>query len=96
MTKSEQNQFQENFTMHYINTGTSFGRVADPYLAKALKALRPDVKIPDRKTMAGILLDSNYVKVKAAVDAWLSMQSSILTLQSDGWSNVSSNSVVNY
>ena len=54
--------------MHFYNTGTSFQRVDDPFLLRAIQIARPGAKLPTRKQLAddsrGGLLEECYGKVK--------------------------------
>jgi hypothetical protein len=82
--------------MHYYATGTSFVRIECPYLKKAIKILRPTAVIPKRNKIGGELLDTCFNTATNNVNTWMKSATSILTLQTDGWTNVTSDSVVNY
>ena len=90
-------KFAKALAMHYCCTGTSFQRIGDNRLLIALRLLHPDVKVPTRQRMAGNLLESCYLDVKANVQAALSsMNTDHCCLVTDGWSNVRLDPIVNY
>ena len=45
---SNQKKFNQYMAMHFYCTGTSFRRIEDPYLLRAVQLLRPGVKLPTR------------------------------------------------
>ena len=94
LTDSEQKRFDENIAMFFIMTGTPFQRVEDPSFAKALKILRPDVKVPSRKRLSGPLLNSSFTSVQKKVDGVLDAATMCIT--TDGWSNIKNEPIVNY
>ncbi len=87
-------KFQELMAMHYFVTGTSFQRIEEENLSKAIALIRPDVVLPDRKKVAGPLLDKCYKQLKNVVDKYLANQCVCLT--TDGWTNILNNPIVNY
>jgi hypothetical protein len=90
-------RFQELISLHYHLTGTSFLRVEDPTLAAAISLLRPDQNLlPDRKQVAGRLLDKNFDKVKTMCQSFLKDKTLYFCLTTDGWSNVCNDPIVNY
>ena len=96
MNATEQAAFQDEFAMHYFITATSFYRMKYIHLLRALKELRPGVKLPVRKGgMSEKHLTKAYKNVKSKVDNWLKRyQFGCLT--SDGWSNIKNESVIKY
>ena len=57
MNASTKERFEQAIAMHYYTTGTSFKRIEEPNLAVAIKILRPDAVRPNRKKLAGPLLE---------------------------------------
>jgi hypothetical protein len=94
MSPAEKKQFQIHMELHYYATGTSFCRIEDVRLASAIKILRPDDVLPNRKTLSTTLLDQWYDEVKSKVDAL--MKNSTAYLITDGWTNVKNDPVVTY
>ena len=95
ISKSLQDKVDNAMAMHYYITGSSFARIEEPHLLMAFQALRPDVKLPTRKKLAGPLLDRMYSRLKYYVDLELDSASSVC-LTTDGWTNVENEPVVNY
>lgn len=88
--------FRRYLAMHYYVTGTAFERVECPYLAKAISIINSTVQIPSRTDLSGSLLDSCYTDVKEKVDSWIKLPRTIVSLTTDGWSNVLQDGIVNY
>jgi hypothetical protein len=64
-------------------------RVEDETLAKAMGLLRPDKNLlPERKLLAGRLLDKNFNQVKELCQSYLSDKTLYFCMTTDGWSNV--------
>jgi hypothetical protein len=82
MSAAEKKQFQRNMALHYYATGTSFSRIEDVHMASAIKMLRPDDIIPNRKKLATTLLDQCYEEVKSKVS--VRMKNSTACLITDG------------
>jgi hypothetical protein len=90
-------KFQELIALHYYLTGTSFQRIEDPNLAKAIQLLRPDADLlPTRRMLAERLLDKNYDKIKSMSTSCLSDKANCFCLATDGWSNVRNEPIINY
>ena len=96
MTNRTQDMFEEAIALHYYVTGTSFQRVEEKNLARAVHMLRPDVVLPDRHKLAGPLLDKCYSKLQQKQDSYLNAPSSCVCLITDGWSNIRNEPIVNY
>ena len=77
-------------------TGTAFERIECPYLSKAINCINPTVKLPNRSQIGDNLLSECFSDVKKTADQWLSTSNTIVTLTTDGWSNVLRNGIVNY
>ena len=97
---SDQKKFNQYMAMHFYCTGTSFSRIEDPYLLRAVQLLRPGVKLPNRMQLAndssGGLLECCYQKVKAEVNKLLSASNQYICITSDAWSSVLQEPIVNY
>jgi len=98
LSKTQKDLIKECIAMHYYVTGTSFVRIEEANLLKAFQLCRPDVELPDRKQLAGPLLEKCYEKVRKETDYQLrSMKASMFCLTStDGWSNVKNEPIINY
>ncbi|XP_028413639.1 uncharacterized protein LOC114536488 [Dendronephthya gigantea] len=87
--------------MYFYCTGSSFQRVEDPFLFRAIQLARPGAKLPTLKQVAddsrGGLLDECYQRVKEEVNkVQLSADDLFVCITSDAWSNISNDPVVNY
>ena len=86
--------------MYFYCTGTSFQRVEDPCLLRAIQLACPGAQLPTCKQLAddgaGGLLDECYQQVNEEVNKVLSTDGQFVCLTSDAWSNVANNPVVNY
>jgi Protein of unknown function (DUF 659) len=94
LTKEQLKAFQKDMALHYFVSGTSFQRIEEANLAKALARLRPGLILPSRKQLAGPLLDECYLDVKNRVTSI--MNNAVSCIISDGWSNIAMESVINY
>jgi hypothetical protein len=65
-------------------------------MLKVFQICRPDVYLPDGRQLAGVLLDSCFVKVNTSVDRYLASSSNLFYLTSDAWSNVKNKPIINY
>ncbi|KAI2498263.1 transposase [Fragilaria crotonensis] len=89
-------RFEQAISMHYYVTGASFKRIEEPNLAAAMKMLRPDAVLPNRKKLAGPLLDKAFAVLKTKVNKHLEHAGTVVCLTTDGWSNVKNEPIVNY
>lgn len=96
MSTAEHEEFAKMLALHYYVTGTSFQRIEQPHFLEALKILRPDVKLPNRKRLAGDLLDKCYTDMKKKIDAQLNSVNSRICITSDAWTNISNDPIINY
>lgn len=96
----EQKKFNHEMAMYFYCTGTSFVRVEDPHLHRAIQLARPNAKLPTRKQLAddnkGGLLEECYQKVKTDVKKQLSISNQFICITSDAWSSVLNEPIVNY
>jgi hypothetical protein len=90
-------KFQQLIALHYYLTGTSFQRIEEASLSNAIQLLRPDPNLlPNRKMIAGTLLDRNYDHLKKMCDSSLGDQQQYFCIATDGWSNILNEPIVNY
>lgn len=68
----------------------------NPAFRKFLKKLRPSYTPPNRKAIAGPLLDACYEGTKAQMDKLLKDSGRQITLVTDAWSNIRNESIINY
>ena len=60
LSKFQKETFLNDIAMFVYTSGISFNVISNHYFNKAIRALRSDVPIPDRKIIAGELLDYQY------------------------------------
>jgi hypothetical protein len=96
LTEAEQKAVQKKLALHYYCSGTSFQRIEDPQFREALQILRPDVKIPNRKQLAGPLLDQVYLEMSSKIKKKLKEPNTTVCIVTDGWSNVMNDPIVNF
>ena len=96
LTDKEQRKFDRELTLFFIDTSTSFLRVENVLLKKALQILRPDVIIPSRKSIGGANLDEIYNETSQKINSIVGSQGYSSTLLSDDWQNIGHEWVVNY
>jgi hypothetical protein len=93
VSAKDKTAFQTHIALHYCATGTSFQRVEDGHVARAIAMLRLDAKpLPDRRNLASGLLDKCYHDIKSRVDA--RMFNAIACITTGGWTNTSNDPVV--
>ena len=91
-TKSEKERFDKNIAKFFFGTDTPFNRVEHPTFKKAISELRPSYQPPNRKELAGPLLDKVHDDCKSiAADK---LCGKYVTLMLDGWSNVNHEPIV--
>ena len=100
LNASDQRKFNHEIAMHFYCTGTSFTRVEDPYLLRAIQLLRPGARLPTRKQLAddssGGLFEDCYQKVNAEVNKLLSVNTQYICITNDACSSVLNEPIVNY
>jgi hypothetical protein len=97
LSKKQKDQIKECIALHYYITGTSFVRIEEANLLKAFQLCRPDVELPDRKQLAGPLLEKCYERVRKETNSHLqNMKTSMFCLTTDGWSNIKNEPIINY
>ncbi len=95
LSASQQKAFESELSMGWYTSGTSFYRIENHHLINAFKTLNATVKVPDRKKLGGVLLDQAYEKVMQKLDGFLE-RNRMACFTSDGWTNITSQPVVNY
>ncbi|KAF4130774.1 hAT family C-terminal dimerization region [Phytophthora infestans] len=87
-------QFQDRLAWWVYSTGMPFYRIGHISFLEALQLLHPDVKVPSPEQLATVFLDRAYSKsikmLKVALDG------KIVTLVTDGWTDINGLAVVNY
>lgn len=98
-TATEQKKFNLEMAMYFYCTGTSFLRIEDPHLLRAIQLARPGA-LPTRKMLAddssGGLLEVCYQNVKQDVKKMLSVKGRYISITSDAWSSVLNEPIINY
>jgi hypothetical protein len=86
--------------MHFYCTGTSFVRIEDPHLLRAIQMARPGARLPSQKQLAddgcGGLLTMCYQNVKEEVNKMLSVKNRYISITSDAWSSILNEPIINY
>ena len=96
LTDPEQIRVNKALALHFYITGTSFQRIEESHLQEAFRICRPDVKVPNRKQLAGPLLDLTYGDMKKRIDSAMTDSQSVVCVTSDAWTNICSDPIVNY
>lgn len=96
VTATENQDFKVKFARWIYQTGTPFNKVSSPSLQKAINAIRPGVTVPNRKALAGPLLEAEFALCKKKVDEQLTKHGNLLCLSSDGWSTLDNIALINY
>ena len=63
-SKKQQDTFNTEMALHFYMTASSFQKVEEKHLQKAISILRPDAKLPSRQALADVLLDKAYESLK--------------------------------
>ena len=77
---------------YFIASNTSFLQVENKEFGKLLQQLKPGVKIPNRRRLAGPILDKIYMEEKEKAKVQLANCNATLAL--DGWSSLTNDPVV--
>ena len=72
----------------------AFSGVENPQFRKLCSSLRPGYTPPNRKQVAGPILDDVFNEVRANMDMEIKRKSSVLVLSQDGWSNIMNNPII--
>jgi hypothetical protein len=74
----------------------AFNKANHPLFQQAIDAIRPGVRVPDRKRIAGPLLEAEYrLCEKLLLQAFLDNENPVC-LSSDGWSTHDNIALINY
>lgn len=96
MKAAEAEKFIKKYAIYMFTSGIPFNQIENPDLLDALCVLRPDVKLPTRKSLSTTILNEVYDSVKQQVNCKLKQENCWFTLVTDSWRNMRSESVVNY
>jgi hypothetical protein len=96
LSKKQQDLFNAEMALHFYMTASSFQKVEEKHLQRAISILRSDATLPTRKSLAGDLLDKAYLSLKERTDHYLQNSADWICLCTDGWTNVKGDPVVNY
>ncbi|RLN89474.1 hypothetical protein BBJ28_00021748 [Nothophytophthora sp. Chile5] len=86
--------FHVKFAWWVYTTGMAFYKVEHRSLFNSLVLLNPDVSIPNRKQLAGPLLDQAYDR--SLKDMTKLLAGNVVSLVTDAWTDVTGLSVINY
>ncbi|KAG3239418.1 hypothetical protein PI124_g15652 [Phytophthora idaei] len=86
--------FQERFAWWVYTTGMPLYKVEHRTLLAALQVLNPSIKLPSIFQLANSFLDGAYEKSIAIMQ--FELDGEIMTLVSDGWTDINGLAVVNY
>lgn len=95
MKTHEVQKFQEHLAQWFYETATSFSRVENDEMLKALKVLRPDISIPSRVQLSESMLHKAFIKMKGKVDK-IVKKCHYITGGTDGWSDINQEPVINH
>lgn len=91
-SQEDKKKIDLQLSRYMFATNTPFNHVEHPELLKLMEILRPGYKPPNRKQIAGKLLDEVYNSTQEAVKNEL--KNKVVNLAIDGWSNVRQDSIV--
>lgn len=96
MNKEEQKEFNKNLALFFHTSGTSFYRIGNPYLLKAVRTLCPDVKLPDRHKLSGELTDEICQNISEKRDIFMKRAGVFNVGTNDTWTDHNRNSIMNH
>ena len=79
-SKSKQHDIDLQITRYFIATNTPFNAASNDHLKRLVEKLRPNTTIPDRRDIAGRLLDEVYDEEKDKVKLLVSEANCTLSL----------------
>ncbi|KAF4134667.1 hAT family C-terminal dimerization region [Phytophthora infestans] len=88
LSKTQNDRFEEELAMHVYVTGMAFDALEESHLARAMTILRPNLKLPDKKTLENDLMVRCYEKMHKQVWGYLSTSPVRACLKRDAWSNM--------
>ncbi|UZO00531.1 uncharacterized protein OCT59_011654 [Rhizophagus irregularis] len=95
ISEEEQDDLEFQLAQALFSAGVPFAFVENPLVIQFFKCLRPSFKLPNRRKLAGDLLNDVYDEVKLQTDEQIS-KANTLYMVSDGWSNINQESVQNF
>lgn len=91
-TKAEKEKLDVVIAKFFYSCNISFNTAENPHFKKMIETLRPGYPSPNRKELAGGLLNKVYDECELEMKDYL--KGKTLTLMQDGWSNVHNNPVI--
>jgi hypothetical protein len=85
--------FHEQLALWVFSSGLAFYKVEHASLLEALQLLAPAVELPNRDELSNALLDRAYDK---SLKMPMAAMGKIVTVSSDGWTDVCGQAVINY
>ncbi|XP_046600001.1 uncharacterized protein LOC124295157 [Neodiprion lecontei] len=95
MTEKEEKNLNNLLALAIYSSGTPFSITENTYWQKFFNAIRPSFKLPPRRKISNILLDSTYEKVKGQVDEKI-ISARTVGMQCDSWSNIRNECIMNF
>ncbi len=95
MSTAEQENLEVLLARAMYTSGTAFHMFNSPKWQLFFRKLRPSFKLPTSYKFSTPLLEAEYNSVKTEVNNHIK-ESSILSLQTDAWSNIRNDSINNY
>ncbi|UZO00948.1 uncharacterized protein OCT59_012060 [Rhizophagus irregularis] len=95
ISEEEQDDLEFQLAQALFSAGVPFAFVENLLVIQFFKCLRPSFKLPNRRKLAGDLLNDVYNEVKLQTDEQIS-KAKTLCMVSDGWSNINQESVQNF
>lgn len=92
-TEAEKSQLDLNVARFFYSCNIPFNAVEADEFSKMVKSLRPSYTPPNRKALAGPLLDKVYLDVKDEMSKDIS-PAQALTICQDGWSNIHNDPII--
>jgi len=96
-TKDEKLELDMAIAEFFYSTNTPFLRVDHPKFVAMVAKLRPGYQPPNRKELAGSLLEAVHEKSEAGIAAEFAAETNsdlAITLQQDGWSSVRNDPII--
>ena len=90
--KETKDEFQHDLCLAFISSGIAWNVISDVQLQHFLEKWIPGAEIPDRRKLAGPILDKEVTRVISKTR--LHTAGRFATGQSDGWKNIAKASVV--
>jgi hypothetical protein len=95
VTPEVQKQFDKKFSMWIYHKGLAFS-LWDEEFQQIISFLRPGIKVPSRDRLAGVLLRQSYDKTQNTLKRFLGTGIIKMTLGFDSWTDVTSESIINF